>query len=142
MQRIIHKEVENGQLKSKADCIDMLIQLGFSFTSTDTMEFIERYNFTTHSGKNRIKVFKPLLKGKIILNTEKNSVKWILNVNDIIFKSISTCILTLIIFQIYHSKELINSLTVGIIIGGLVFGINWILLNNRIEKITGEILNK
>lgn len=142
MRRVIKKNIKGYNIKSKQECIKVLLASGLIIKDTDILEFSERRNFTTHSGKNKQKIFSPLLKGKLSIEAESNSIIWDLNINGILLKSVLAFVSLTLLWLFLIQGNWINSLVLGAVISLILFGINWLNLNNQIEKLTNEMLLK
>ena len=139
MQKVIEKHIKVDRIKNKELCVEILLTAGLKVLDADNLVFTESHNFTTHSGKNKLKLFSPLLHGRINFDSEKKSIKWDLDITDLLIKSILTFIILTLVWQFLVQGIWINSLLIGGIIGAIVFGINWLNLKDKVERLTNEM---
>ncbi len=142
MQRIIEKHITEDKIIDKQQCIDVLNTDGLKIVNVDNLEFTENHNFTTHTGKNRMMLFSPLLKGSLSFDTNKKLIKWSLNIDSLIVKTAFTFTTLTLIWQFLIQDVWIKSIFVGGIFGLIIFGINWFVLNEKLDKLTNEITRK
>lgn len=142
MQRIITKHITSNKIKNRQNLIEDFVAAGFTITNADNLEFVEYHNFTTHSGKNKMMLFSPLLKGNLILDFKNNVIKWNLNVDSLIFKTSLTFVLITLITQFLVLDAWISSIIFGAIVGGIIFSINWLALESRIDGLTEKIVTE
>ncbi len=128
-QIIFHKKV----------LLDTLRNEGLTISNEDPIEFKEYYNFTTHTGKNRWKILRPLLKGKLFVDNVNEVLIWEVNIGGMLFGSILLLILTTIIFGFYYELSFINAALIGIGFSGLLLSIIWFVLRSRIDGITYKL---
>lgn len=142
MRKIITKHIKVDKIKSKEHCVEMLLNAGLKVLDPDHLVFTESHNFTTHSGKNNLKLFSALLDGKVSFDTEKKSIKWDLNITDLFVKSMLTFAILALAWQFLSQGIWIYSLLFGGVIGVIVFVVNWFNLNDRVERLTNEMTIK
>lgn len=142
MQRIIEKHITDKKIKDRQKLIEDFVAAGFTITNTDYIEFVEYHNFTTHSGKNKMMLFSPLLKGNLSLDFENDVVKWYLNVDSLIFKTSLTFVLVTLLIQFLVLNTWISSIFFGAVVGGIILSINWLALNDRIDGLTKKIVTE
>lgn len=140
MQIRIEKKV-NKKL-DRENCLKSLSEFGLRITDSEKMTFTEAYNFTTDSGMNKSKVFQSLLQGHIQIDNENSKIRWHLNIDGIIFKAVLLCILAIFGQITFMQVDWINSLMVGGFIGTILFIINGISLDTRVNILTEKINNK
>ena len=128
-QIIFHKKV----------LLDTLRNEGLTISNEDPIEFKEYYNFTTHTGKNRWKILRPLLKGKLFVDNVNEVLIWEVNIGGMLFGSILLLILTTIIFGFYYELSFINAALIWIGFSGLLLSIIWFVLRSRIDGITYKL---
>jgi len=122
--------------------IEELQKHGLIILNEKKFEFTEKYNFTTHSGENKMKIFHPLLKGSLEIETENEFNYWNLQIDSVLIKSF---FLTVISFLIFHPTLEHNSLIYTLLpisLGGILFLINRKKLDIRIKKISESIKTK
>jgi len=142
VRRVIKRDIKGYDIKSKQECIKVLLAADLIIKDTAILKFTESHNFITHSGKNIQKIFSPLLKGKLSIDSESNSIIWDLNIKGLLLKSVLAFVFLSLLWLLLIQGNLINSLELGAVISLIVFGINWLNLNNKIEKLTNEMLLK
>jgi len=91
---------------------------------------------------NKSKVFHSLLQGHIQIDNENSKIRWYLNINGIILKAVLICILAIFGQMTFMQVDWINSLMVGGFIGTILFIINGISLDTRVNIITEKMSNK
>ena len=91
---------------------------------------------------NKSKVFHSLLQGHIQIDNENSKIRWYLNINGIILKAVLICILAIFGQMTFMQVDWINSLMVGGFIGTIIFIINCISLDTRVNIITEKINKK
>jgi hypothetical protein len=140
MQRIITKHITSNKIKNRQNLIEDFVAAGF--TITDNLEFVEYHNFTTHSGKNKMMFFSPLLKGNLSLDFESDIIKWNLNIDSLIFKTSLTFVFITLLAQFLVLDTWISSIIFGVVVAGIVLGINWLALNDKVDGLTKKIVTK
>lgn len=139
LNRIIHKQIEDLKFKDKQQSIEVLVSEGLILTNVETLEFTESYNFTTHSGENRSKIFKTLMNGSVSFDYEKNTIRWVLNLNGLLVKFGFTFIICALVWQFLLFGIWMNSLLIGGFVAILILWINWVRLNNRLDRLTNKM---
>nr|WP_319999158.1 hypothetical protein [uncultured Draconibacterium sp.] len=142
MKTCIKKQILNSSTLDKDHIEKILIKSGFSIDNIDILTFKESHNFSTHSGKNRLMIFKPLLNGQIRIDHTTSQLVFTININGIIFKTILLGILVSFMMFYFIDKSFLSSLIIGGCLGGLIFLINNINLNYRIDFLTSKINKK
>jgi len=142
MQIRIEKKISKDLDFDKEYCLKSLSEFGLRITDSEKMTFTETYNFTTDSGMNKSKVFHSLLQGHIQIDNENSKIRWHLNIDGIIFKAVLLCILAIFGQITFMQVDWINSLMVGGFIGTIIFIINGISLDTRVNIITEKINKK
>ena len=142
MQTVIEKHIKVDRIKNKEQCVETLLTAGLKVLDADNLVFTESHNFTTHSGKNKLKLFSPLLHGKISFDTERESIKWDLSITDLLAKSILTFTILTLVWQFLIQGIWGNSLLIGGVVGAIVFAINWLNLNDKVERLTNKMTVK
>nr|WP_319571734.1 hypothetical protein [uncultured Draconibacterium sp.] len=140
MQRIIEKHITDKKIKDRQKLIEDFVAAGFTITNAENIEFVEYHNFTTHSGKNKMMLFSPLLKGNLSLDFKDDVIKWYLNVDSLIVKASLTFVLITLLTQFLVLDIWINSIIFGAVVGGIIFSINWLAMDGRIDGITKNIV--
>ena len=132
----------NFNIKSELDSklvIEELQKQGLIILNKKKFEFTENYNLTTHSGRNQIKIFNPLLRGNINLESENELNYWKLQIENILIKSIILTVVSFLLFHFVLESILLFSILISIFNGGILFLINLVRLNTRIKKISENI---
>ncbi len=128
----------NPELDSKI-VIKELQKQGLIVLNKKKIEFTENYNLTTHSGKNEMKIFHPLLRGNLEVETENRLNSWNLQIESILIKSIFLTVACFLLFHYIIKSFLLFSILLSVFNGGILFLINRIRLNARVKKISENI---
>jgi len=139
MQIRIEKNIDKNIVIDRERCLESLSNSGLIITDSEKMTFTEKYNFSTDSGKNRRKVFYSLLQGQIQIDNENSIIRWHLNIDGIILKAVLICMLAIFGQIILMQIDWISSLIVGGIIGTILFIINRISIDTRVNQITEKM---
>lgn len=105
------------------------------------IDFNRKLQFTTHSGQNKMELFKILRKGKIQLEEHKNkfSIKFCINLSNFLFSIALLFLLSFIINRLFTDNNIILSLFYALIIsvGTYIFG--YIYIKDKISNIISNI---
>ncbi|MFC0878869.1 hypothetical protein ACE01N_19895 [Saccharicrinis sp. FJH2] len=134
------RNLDDSNIKDVQHLVGILIENGLTIIDKTNMKFTENFNFSTNTGKNRSKIFYPLLKGELRLIPEKNLITWRLHIESIFFKALILTIANILIWKFLLIDNSIISLTIGITLGIILFGINIINLSNRVDRLTEKMI--
>jgi len=122
--RII-KNTLNAKLVTKQKCLDSLKESGLIITDQKNISFTEHHKFSTNMGKNKLKVFYPVLKGQLIIDNYNSTIYWRLNINEIIFKTMLIWIITMLGIEFLIISDWISAFISGFIVGAIIFLLNY-----------------
>ncbi len=119
--------------------IKELQKQGLIILNEKKFEFTENYNFTTHSGKNKMKVFHPLLRGNLEVKSENEFNSWNLQIESILIKSIFLTVFSFLLYHFVIESVLLFSILLSVFNGAILFLINRVRLNARVKTISENI---
>jgi hypothetical protein len=141
MQILIKKHIEREMTIERGKCLKSLSESGLIIIDRKNICFKEKHNLTTDMRKNWRKVFYSSLQGQIQIDNKNATVKWYLNIDSIIFKALLIWIITMIGMIFLIQVEWRSALLTGGIIGFILFIINRISIDSRVDNITEKIIN-
>ena len=83
-----------------------------------------------------------LMKGCVSFDQEKNAIKWILSINGLLIKIILIFIVVTLVWLLLSKGNWIDSIIIAGIYTIVVLGINWLRLNNRLDRLTNKMTIK
>ena len=82
------------------------------------------------------------MKGCVSFDQEKNAIKWILSINGLLIKIILIFIVVTLVWLLLSKGNWIDSIIIAGIYTIVVLGINWLRLNNRLDRLTNKMTIK
>lgn len=139
MQILIKRPIESGVIIEREKCLKSLSESGLIITDTENFCFKEKHNLTTDMKQNWKKLFYISLQGQVKIDNTNSIIKWYLDVDSIILKTLLTWgILTIGIILLIQT-EWKSALFAGAIIGFIIFIINRISAGSQINMITEKL---
>jgi len=123
-------------------CVNELSNAGYEVAANNAIKFSELHSDSIYYGRRGLRLVVPFLKGHLKFNSDKQEIYWIVSINELLGKSFIVFLVTFVFFGLFFDASYLNIFIFSVVLGSIIFGINWVSLLSKIDQLTDKIINK